>query len=580
MSSPLQDMRGLASWDWPRRRAIGDHGRPVRLGVVILCHDQLELATELALHWSNGAEAVTIHVDRMADPQALASMKAALSSQDNILWAKERGCEWGRFSLVQATQDSASLLLDGFPDLTHVILVSGSCMPMRPISELVAYLQRYPERDYIESVTVADSGWVVGGLGAERFRFYFPFSWRHQRGLFDKCVALQKWLGFRRRLPKGLNPHMGSQWWCLTRGTLEAILKDPRRAEYDRFFKQVWIPDESYFQTLARIHSNALESRSLTLAKFDSQGKPYTFYDDHIEMLEKSRCFIARKVWPHAHKLRRHFPLAASDMPQIDAPRPAQIEKLLTKAVDRRANGRAGLYMQSRYPKKNRENGMTSARYMFFQGFDDAMPEFEAWLAKTLPVGAVHGHLFAKDRVQFAGRVQIGPGGLSDSAALRDNDERGFLASLLRMAQGMQVFQFGPRDNQDLNWFMTTDPNASIAVVTGAWVLPLMHSDMPFDDIRRVAARLQETEAAQLKALRSVWCKADVKIWELADLIADPVKIVTEAVQLIAPQTEVGDIPPLLPSDELAGFLQALRNAGLRPRLIGEIEAVHSMTEE
>lgn len=580
MSGPVQDIPGLASWDWPRRRALGNHGRPVRLGVIILCHDQLELATELALHWSNGAEALAIHVDRAADAPALAGMKTALSSQENIVWAKGRSCEWGRFSLVQATQDCAKLLLENFPEVTHVILVSGSCMPLRPISELVAYLQRYPERDYIESVTVADSGWVVGGLGAERFKFYFPFSWRHRRGLFDKCVALQRRLRVRRRVPRGLNPHIGSQWWCLTRNTLAAILDDPRRAEYDRFFRLVWIPDESYFQTLARLHSNALESRSLTLAKFDSQGKPYIFYDDHLKMLEESRCFIARKIWPHAYQLRSHFPLASSVGLRVDTPRPARIEKLLTKAVERRAHGRAGLYMQSRFPLKDRENGKTSGRYMFFQGFDDAMPGFEKWLAEILPVGTVHGHLFAKDRVQFAGGARVGPGSLSDSAALRDNDARGFLASLVRMGEGMQIFQFGPRDSQDLNWFMTTDPNAHIAVVTGAWVLPLMHSQMPFDDIRRVAARLQETEADQLEVLRSVWTKANVKIWELADLIADPETVVGEALQMVAPQAKLGPMPPMLPTNELVGFLQALRNAGLRPRLIGEIEATRSISEE
>ena len=51
-------------------------------------------------------------------------------------------------------------------------------------------------------------------------------------------------------MPEGLVPHMGSQWWCLTRQTLSAILQDPERAKYDSYFRKVWIPDESYFQTL------------------------------------------------------------------------------------------------------------------------------------------------------------------------------------------------------------------------------------------------------------------------------------------------------------------------------------------
>ncbi len=107
----------------------------------------------------------------------------------------------------------------------------------------------------------------------------------------------------RRRIPEGLHPHLGSQWWCLTRATLKAILRDPRRPEFDRFFRRVWIPDESYFQTLVRRHSICVESRSLTLAQFDGQGKPYVFYDDHGDILAQSGCFVARKIWPRATAL-------------------------------------------------------------------------------------------------------------------------------------------------------------------------------------------------------------------------------------------------------------------------------------
>ncbi|MFV2034485.1 MAG: glycosyl transferase, partial [Halocynthiibacter sp.] len=88
---------------------------------------------------------------------------------------------------------------------------------------------------------------------------------------------------------------------------LSAILEDPEREVYDRFFKRVWIPDESYFQTLARLYSTNIESRSLTLSKFDFQGKPHIFYDDHLQLLRRSDCFVARKIWPDAERLYDAF---------------------------------------------------------------------------------------------------------------------------------------------------------------------------------------------------------------------------------------------------------------------------------
>ena len=96
---------------------------------------------------------------------------------------------------------------------------------------------------------------------------------------------------------------MGSQWWCLTRQTLSAIFAGPAGVSvHDRYFRHVWIPDESYFQTLARLYSTHIESRSLTLSKFDFQGKPHIFYDDHLQLLRRSDCFVARKIWPHADR--------------------------------------------------------------------------------------------------------------------------------------------------------------------------------------------------------------------------------------------------------------------------------------
>ena len=110
--------------------------------------------------------------------------------------------------------------------------------------------------DFIESATTADVPWTVGGLDrtngspcGSRFRG------SKQRRLFDSYVELQRRLRLRRKIPDGLVPHMGSQWWCLTRQTLSAILEDPTGATYDRYFRKVWIPDESYFQTLARLYS-------------------------------------------------------------------------------------------------------------------------------------------------------------------------------------------------------------------------------------------------------------------------------------------------------------------------------------
>ncbi|HEY0274766.1 MAG TPA: beta-1,6-N-acetylglucosaminyltransferase, partial [Paenirhodobacter sp.] len=354
------------------------------VGVVMICHTALDRAAKVARFWAEGGGAsVAIHVDAAVPTAAYEAMSHALADLGGVSFTPRYRCAWGTWSLVAAAQAGAEAILARDPDAGHVLLTSGACLPLRPVADLSDYLAAHPGTDFIESVTTADVEWTVGGLDAERFTLHFPFSWKSQRGLFDRYVDLQRRIGFQRRIPDGLTPHLGSQWWCLSRATLHAILTDPQRPRYDRYFRHVWIPDESYFQTMARRHSERIESRSLTLSRFDNLGKPYVFYDDHQKILHRSGCFVARKIWPRADLLYRSF-LTADQVRSRAEPDPMPLERLFTAATERRRRGRPGLYMQSRFPKQDQENGKTFAPYSVFQGFAEVFEDFGGWLGRQI----------------------------------------------------------------------------------------------------------------------------------------------------------------------------------------------------
>ena len=542
------------------------------IGFVMLCHTALDRAAQVARHWASHDCPVVIHVDKRVKRKGFEGLKSALSDLPNVRFSGRHACEWGTWGIVAATQAASTIMLRQFPQVRHVFLASGSCLPLRPIDEMIRYLNERPRTDFIESVTTEDVGWTVGGLDVERFTLRFPFSWRKQRRLFDFYVKWQRRLGFKRRIPAGIVPHLGSQWWCLTRQTLSAILDNPDRAEIDRYFRRVWIPDESYFQTLVRQVSGQVESRSLTLSKFDFQGKPHIFYDDHLQILRRSDCFVARKIWPHAERLYDTF---LSDDPGNQAvaePNPGKIDRLFARAVERRTKGRPGLYMQSRHPNENWENGRTAAPYSVFEGFSDLFENFELWLSKATGT-RVHGHLFAPDRVHFAGGETVYNGALCDSAAMRDYNPKSFLTSLLWNTRGeRQCFQFGPADNQAPIMFMAADANAQISVISGAWAIPLFHSNRNFGDIRREAAQLQKIEAEFLNTLRASWVKARVRTWTLAEFIENPMEPLQTIVDEISPRSlrRLTEAPRLADLTGFGQFLQNLRNQGMQPVLMGD----------
>ncbi len=542
------------------------------VGIVMLVHEALDRAEQVARHWSINGCPVVIHVDKVVTRKNYAQFVLNLSDLQNVRFSKRHRCEWGTWGLVAASQVASEMMLAEFEDVRHVYLASGSCLPLRPVHELVQYLAERPMTNFIESVTTEDVPWTVGGLDSERFTLRFPFSWKKQRFLFDRYVKLQRRLKLKRKIPEGIVPHLGSQWWCLTRQTLSAILQDPDRKTYDRYFKKVWIPDESYYQTLVRLYSTNIESRSLTLSKFDFQGKPHIFYDDHLQLLRRSSCFVARKIWSRADRLYDAFLAPGADVIGGAEPNPGKIDRIFAKAVDRRTRGRGGLYMQSRFPHGGWENGKTCAPYSVFQGFSDLFEDFETWLSKM--VGArVHGAIFAPKRVEFAGGQKTYAGALSDCAKLRDYNPTAFLTNLIWNTRGeRQCFQFGPRDNQESAFFMATDSNAQISVITGAWAVPLFHSNQNFRDIRKEAARLQKIETGHISILRGPHTKARVRIWSMADFIESPMEPLQTIIDEIGPRNprRLTEVPRMVDLDGFGQFLQNLKNQGMHPHLMGD----------
>ena len=188
----------------------------------------------------------------------------------------------------------------------------------------------------------------------------------------------------------------------------------------------------------------------------------------------------------------------------------------------------------------------------------------------------MHGHLFAKDRVHFAGNEKIYNGAICDSALSRDYNPSAFLSNLIWNTRGeRQCFQFGPADSQKVAPFIAGDPNAQISVISGAWAIPLFHANNNFGDIRKEAARLQKIEAEFLIELRKPLVKARVRVWTLAEFVENPMEPLQTIVDEISPRAmrRLTEAPRLADLTGFGQFLQNLRNQGMQPVLMGDFPA-------
>lgn len=278
----------------------------VKIAFLLLCHKDPDRVIELARTLAGGGDAVVIHFDGRSPDDAYFRIREALGDLDSIAFTDRRiRCGWGEWSLVEATLASVSTAFTAFPDVTHAYMISAACQPVSSAAALRQVLAR--GRDHIEAVDFFTSGWIRTGLKRERLVYRHWFNERSQKALFYRSMDLQRRLGLEKRIPGDLRIMIGSQWWCLRRGTLERILAlIEERPDIPRFFRTSWVPDETFFQTLVRhlVPDHEVENRSPTLSMFSDYGMPVTFYDDQFGFLIAQDAFFARKISPEAGRLR------------------------------------------------------------------------------------------------------------------------------------------------------------------------------------------------------------------------------------------------------------------------------------
>ena len=125
-------------------------------------------------------------------------------------------------------------------------------MPIKTAEYIHGFLDDN-DPDFIESFDFFGSDWIKTGFREERLIYRHWFNERTQARRFYASFRIQQMLGLKRRVPPDLNVMIGSQWWCLRRQTVEAVLEFVKsRPDAVRFFGNTWIPDETFFQTLVR----------------------------------------------------------------------------------------------------------------------------------------------------------------------------------------------------------------------------------------------------------------------------------------------------------------------------------------
>ena len=263
----------------------------MKLAHVILAHASPEMLLRLVNKLQHPDAVVYIHLDSKADSKAFEQIKAI----NNVYFIPNPlNVGWGNYSMIKAALVSFEYILATGQAFSHFNLLSGADYPLKPISQITAFLLAHPNTTFMLSHDIAGGEWDDGRERLEKYHFGdYNFKGKYFfTGLANKILPARK-------IPGNLKPYGRSTWFTITPNAARYVI-DYLKANpgLERYFRLTWAADEIVVQTVLKNSPLAASCDDNYLRYIDwSEHKvnPKTLTMDDLQALTQSPCFFARK---------------------------------------------------------------------------------------------------------------------------------------------------------------------------------------------------------------------------------------------------------------------------------------------
>ena len=225
----------------------------MKLAYLIMAHQQPDQLRRLVRALDCESTAFFVHIDAQS---ALQPFQDAIAQQPNIHFLQDRvTIRWMGFSLVEATlRLLQAAMRDGFD---YCVLLSGADYPIKSNAQLVSFYENAKE-EYIAFWQLADRpSWM------HKVLYYYPTDlipirpWSTNTDtVYWRRLFWGRFFQYRRYMPKrkfieGMVPYGGPDWWSLSYGCVQYILRFVAdNPGYKRFYRFTASPGEMFFQTI------------------------------------------------------------------------------------------------------------------------------------------------------------------------------------------------------------------------------------------------------------------------------------------------------------------------------------------
>lgn len=225
-----------------------------------------------------------IHVDKKVD---IEPFKKAIDL-DNVVFLKNRvTVSWGGISFIDVATKLMQAALDDEDEFLHLVMLSGSCYPIKSKKEIYEFLHKHEGHEFIKYLDARESPeHYMQSL--ENKHFFEPFYHSTSNSLvkfFDKSmrVVLKK---MRIKQPWDFEfiPYFGSFWWALTPECSSYILNfTAGNLDFYRYCNYAIAPEEFYFHTIVGNSKFAKDADGLQ--PFEGRG---TFRMANLHIIDQS----------------------------------------------------------------------------------------------------------------------------------------------------------------------------------------------------------------------------------------------------------------------------------------------------
>ncbi|KRE04308.1 glycosyl transferase [Bosea sp. Root381] len=227
-----------------------------------------------------------IHIDKNSGPELENNIRHFLSYFSNSAVLEGRRALWGGYSLVDAELRGIAQLLEMGANWEFFINLSGQDYPLKSQEEIATFLKRNRGKEFIK---VLDQRKARPETMQRVGRYVVEFEKRIVRTPFPHSFM------------SGVSPYIGNQWMIVSRRFCEFVSHDPQAKRYKAFYRNTFIPDEGFFQTVMMNTAGHGEivNDDLRMIDWVPDGdiklRPRTFTAEDATELLASPCLFARK---------------------------------------------------------------------------------------------------------------------------------------------------------------------------------------------------------------------------------------------------------------------------------------------